>query len=221
MPRNRKAAEAIILKYVEKIAPNSANRKIYQELFESMTDAAFDEFMTDLESGKRFISIAAPHNYKGITIENNLSIASELGHDFFQKLWIGPKDDKPAYLTPVKYMLVDLPIRRQSQHLLKKRSIPEHNRTIDQLTGQPTNISKGAKVSYPELQVLAAMNMDNSLVELIKHRGGDKGGYNAMNAMVLRYGSANLKTLEQFSTGVQSTKALKTFLTAMHLRSVL
>jgi hypothetical protein len=118
-------------------------------------------------------------------------------------------------------MVIDLPIRRQSQHLQKKRSIPENNRVIDQLSGQPTGPSKGAKISYPELQVLAGMNMDSSLVELIKYRGGDKGGYNALNAMVGRYGAANLKTLSNYATGVQSTQTLKIFLTASHLKSTL
>jgi len=222
MPPNRKKAQDFILSYIDKIFPGGDNLKQYQDLFAGMSDVEFDNFMLDLESGKRFLVGTVPNLGRvKVSIENNIKIAKELGYDFFQRLWIGPKDDEPAYLTPVEYMVIDLPIRRQSQHLQKKRSIPENNRVIDQLSGQPTGPSKGAKISYPELQVLAGMNMDSSLVELIKYRGGDKGGYNALNAMVGRYGAANLKTLSNYATGVQSTQTLKIFLTASHLKSTL
>lgn len=215
---NRKAAQEFILKYIDKIFPGGDNKQQYEKLFASMSDVEFGKFINDLESGKRFLVATVPNtpNTK-VTMDNNMKVAKELGYDFFHKLWIGAKANEPAYLTPVEYLVMDLPIRRQSQHLQKKRSVPEHTKTIDQLTGQPTGPSKGAKISYPELQVLAGMNMDESLIELIKFRGGDSGGYNAMNAMVLRYGNANLKTLAAYGTGVRSTTTLKIFLRSMHL----
>lgn len=219
---NRKAAQDFILKYIEKIFPGKINKNKYIALFESMSDIEFDKFMRDLESKERFLVGYVPNlSEVKITVENNMKIAGELNYDFFQKLIIGPKKDELAYITPIKYLVVDLPIKRQSQHLQKKISIPEHNLTIDTMTYQPTGASKGAKISYNELQVLTGMNMNSSVLELIKYRGGDKGGYNALNAMITRYGTANLKTLEQYSTGVESTKTLKTFLTAMHLRNTL
>jgi hypothetical protein len=220
MAGNRKQAQAYILKYIDRLAPGGHNLKLYQDLFAAMNDAEFDRYMQDLKSGRKFLSIVAPNfGTTKISVQNNLAIADEIGHDFFQRLWIGPTDKQPAYLTPVKYLVIDLPLRRQSQHLIKKRSIPDNNRVVDQLTAQPTGPSKGAKISYPELQILAAMNMDESLTEMIKFRGGDKGGYNAMNAMMLRYGTASLKTLNQYATGVESTKTLKVFLTAAHLQN--
>lgn len=222
MSKQRKKAESFIIEYIDKIAPGGDNKKMYMEFFGNMSDKDFDDFMTSLESGEKFLVVVAPNLGKtDLTLENNLAIAEELGHEFFQRLWIGPKTNQPAYLTPVKFMVMDLPVRRQSQNLIKKISVPDNNKTVDHLTGQPTGASKGAKVSYPELQVLAGMGMDNSLLELIKMRAGDKGGYNAMNAMIMRYGSANLKTLGQYATGVESTKSLRTFLTAMHLKSSL
>lgn len=222
MAKNRAAAQDLILRYIDKIFPGGSNRQIYEDHFQSMSDVEFDRFISDLETGQRKLVAYVPNmGDVKVTVENNVKIGRELGHDFFQKLVVGPRDDEPSYITPIEYLVVRLPIRRQSQHLQKKRSIPEHNRTVDILTGQPSSSSKGAKISYPELQILAAMDMDSSLVELIKYRGGDRGGYNALNAMVSRYGSANLKALSQYATGVESTKTLKTLLTAMHLRSTL
>ena len=111
-------------------------------------------FIADLESGKRFLTIIEPNGLDtGLSVENNLKIAEELGHKFFQRLWIEGKEGEPAYLTPIEYLVVDLPIRRASQLLIKKIKVPEHNRVVDVLSGQPTGESKGAKISYPELQV--------------------------------------------------------------------
>jgi hypothetical protein len=222
MSGNRKKTELFIYEYIEKLLPNSGNLNIYKKLFASMSDEQFDSFMKDLESGKQILSIIAPNlsEFK-LSTERNLAIADELGHNFFEHIWIEGKDDMPTYLTPITYMVVDLPLRRASQILIKKIRVPDDMRTVDTLTGQPTGESKGAKISYPELQVCAAMGLENTMVELMKYRGGDNKGNVAYNAMISKYGTANLKTLSNYTSGVESTKTLKTFLTCMHISTIL
>lgn len=215
---NRKAASDIIISYIDKIAPG--NGETYKKLFASMSDKEFDAFISDLDSGEKFLIVISPNFTKNpITLENNLKIGDELGHNFFQRIWIEGKGDTPTYLTPNEYMVVDLPLRRASQLLVKKISVPKHNRVVDSLTGQPTGESKGAKISYPELQVAAAMGMENCMVELMKYRGGDSRGMAAMSNMLSKYGVANLDTLEPYSGGVESTRSLRTFLTSAHLKN--
>lgn len=194
MPGNRKRAETFIYEYIEKLLPKSGNVNIYKKLFASMSDEQFDSFIKDLESGKQILSIIAPNlaEFK-LSTERNLAIAEELGHNFFEHIWIEGKDDIPTYLTPITYMVVDLPLRRASQILIKKISVPDDMKTVDTLTGQPTGESKGARISYPELQVCGAMGLENTMVELMKYRGGDNKGNVAYNAMISKYGSANLK----------------------------
>jgi len=222
MAGNRAKAEAIILKYIKRLSPKSSNDSLYKELFANMSDKDFEAFISDLESGKRFLSIIEPNGLNtGLSVENNLAIAEEIGHKFFQKLWIEGKEDEPAYLTPIEYLVVDLPVRRASQLLIKKIKVPEHNRIVDTLSGQPTGESKGAKISYPELQVCAAMGLENSMVELMKYRGGDLKGNKAYNAMLSQLGTTNLTTLSNYSSGVESTATLKTFLNCMHLSNSL
>lgn len=222
MSGNRKKSELFIYEYIEKLLPKSGNVNIYKKLFASMSDEQFDSFMKDLESGKQILSIIAPNlsEFK-LSTERNLAIADELGHNFFEHIWIEGKDDMPTYLTPITYMVVDLPLRRASQILIKKIRVPDDMRTVDTLTGQPTGESKGAKISYPELQVCAAMGLENTMVELMKYRGGDNKGNVAYNAMISKYGTANLKTLSNYTSGVESTKTLKTFLTCMHIAASL
>lgn len=224
MAKNRQAAEEFIISYIEKISPGGENAAIYKSAFSKMSNSQFDEFMSGLEKGTNQLSIQAPNKGSAkLNIINNVAIARELGHDFFQRLWFhGDKEtNTPTYLTPVKYMVVQLPIRRQAQLLVKKIAIPENNKHIDQLTGQVTGTSKSSKISYPELQILQSMGLKNSIIELMKYRGGDIGGFSAMNKVISRDGYVHQKTIAPYATGVESTNLLKTYLTCAHLRNTL
>lgn len=220
--KNRSKAQEFIIQMIEALMPGSDNTKIYEEFFASMDDDQFDAFMKDIEGGIKKLAIIAPNFGKQrLSVERNLEIAKKLGHKFFERIWIEGTGDIPTYLTPIPYMVVDIPLRRQAQLLIKKISIPEDNKTIDNMTGQPTGSSKGSKISYPETQVMAAMKLDNATIEMLKYRGGDIGGFVAMNKMISRNGGVSLKTVEQYATGVESTRTLKTFLTCMHLENTL
>ncbi len=222
MSGNRQAATNFILKYIDKIMPDGTNKKTYADFFSGMSDQEFDQFMNGLETGEKFLTITAPNFAKvKLNVDRNLEIAEELGHNFFPQIWIGSHDGQPTYLSPIPYLVVDLPLRRASQSLIKKIKVAEDNKTVDTLTNQATGKSKGARVSFPELQVLAAMNLDNSIIELMKYRGGDARGFNAMNNMIAKQGTAVMKTLSSYASGVESTRTLKTFLTCMHLKSTL
>lgn len=222
MTTNRKKAEEFILEFCQNIEPTGYNEGKYKTIFKNMSDKDFDTYMENIRKEKSYLVIFKPmYKAKGITIENNLKVGKKYGLEFFEHLIISNQKDTPDYKTPIKYLVIDLPFRRQSQNLVKKISVPEDNKTIDELTYQPTSNSKGAKISYPELQVLTGMGLDNSITELIKFRGGDRGGFNAYNAMFLRYGSVNLKTLNNYSTGVESTKTLKTYLLSAHINNTI
>ncbi len=215
---NRKKAEEFILQFMKDVEPTGYNVEQYKKAFAEMSDKDFDVFMKGLRDGSKRLPVFAPmYKNRGITVENNLKIAPKYGVEFFEPLVVSGEKGMPDYQTAIKYLVLDLPYRRQSQTLDKKISLPSNNKVIDQLTYQPTGDSKGSKISYPELQVLIGMGLDKSITELFKFRGGDRGGFSAYNAMFLRYGSANLSTLSSFSTGVESAKTLKTYLTAAHL----
>lgn len=216
---NRKAAEKAILDFFKSIEPTGHNVKRWTAIFENMSDKQFDDYMKGIREGSKYLVIFKPtYEAVGMTIDNILKTADKYGIPLFERLVIENDRTVPDHTTPIEYFVVDLPYRRQSQNIVKKISVPDDNKTIDQLTFQPTGASKGAKISYPELQVLIGMGLDNTISELIRYRGGDKGGFAAYNAMFLRYGSVNLKTLGNYSTGVESTKTLKTLLAGMHLK---
>ncbi len=219
---NRKAAEDFILAFMKDVEPTGYNVEQWKKILKSTSDKDFDTYMKNIRDGKQFLVVFRPmYKAKGITVENNLKVAKKYGLEFFERLIFTGDEKNPDHKSSIEYLVIDMPYRRQSQTLDKKISLPDDNRTIDELTYQPTGASKGAKISYPELQVLIGMGLDNSISELIKFRGGDRGGFNAYNGMILRYGSANLKTLNNYATGVESTKTLRSYLTAAHLSTTL
>lgn len=223
MPGNRKAMEAFILSCLDEMLPDGYNTALYKkEVFAKMNDDEFDQFVKDLKSKKKQLAIVVPNfSQVKISMERNFALGDKLGHSFFQHIWMPAKDGMPAYKTPVPYLVIHLPLLRQAQLLEKKISIPDDNLTVDDLTGQPTGGSKGSKISYPEVQVIAALGLDKSLEEMMKYRGGDEKGFAAMNAMIARTGSVSMKSIEPYASGVKSVQALNAFLTAMQLKSTL
>lgn len=221
MAGNRGKAEAFILKYIEKLA-DKFNREIYEKLFADMSDKQFDDFMKGLEEGSVDLAMIEP-NFTDTEnpIQKNLDLADELGHNFFERIWMSDDIGTPSYLSNIPYLVIDLPVRRQSQLLDKKVSIPEDNRSVDDLTGQPTGKSKGSRISYPETNILAAMNLDSTLIELLKFRGGDGKAFNAMNKEISNTGAVSLNSIYDPATKVRSTTTLSAYLKGMHLDNTL
>jgi hypothetical protein len=221
---NRKAAEKVLLEEViEGILPGSINTQIYRDILKVMTDADFDQWITDLENGTRYLAIIAPElSGPSLSVERNLDLADKWGHKFFERIWMDPQNGSPAYLSNDEYLVVDLPLKRQAQFLIKKISIPEDNRSIDTLTGQPTGKSKGSKISWPELQILAALGgFDDTIAEFFKFRGGDLQGFNAMNHQIAQTGGVSLNAVGSLGTKVKAVQSLSTLLTSSHLTNTL
>lgn len=220
MAKNRAAFIQTVLEGIEAIIPKSPNTEMYRQMFDKMNDEQLEQFVEDLKTRKKLLSIIVPNNQKySLSVKRNLEIAEKWGHQFYQHIWMNPGGGLPKYLTPKKYLVMMLPFKRQAQHLVKKISIPEDNKTIDDLSGQPTGPSKGSKISYPEIQILTALNLDNCLVEFLKYRGGDIKGFDAMNTSIARTGGVSLDSIKRLGTKVKSTTTLATLLTAMHLEN--
>ena len=219
---NRKAAEKYICDYIDRFLENTSNSEIYKNLFASMSDENFLAFMKKLKEGSAKLAIIVPNfSESKLSMERNFKIAKELNFSYFERIWMNDGDGTPPYLTPIKYMVVDLPLRRQAQLLVKKISIPEDNKSVDDLTGQPTGKSKGSKISYPEIQILAALDLEDTLTELIKARGGDNDMFNNMNNAISKTGAVSLKAIDTGNTTVTSTDTLKTLLTCCHLANTI
>jgi len=223
MAGSRKEAEAFIVKHIDMILPGSENKAFYERLFKTMSDKAFDQLMNDIELGARNLVIYAPNFKDGykLSTERNIEIAKKLGHNFFSRLWIGATEETSEYLTPIPYLVYDMPVRRASQTISSKIKVPENNAIVDRTTGQATSSSKASRISLPQLQILSAFNLKESVKEMIKFRGGDTSGFRAMNASISTFGHVSLKAIEPYSQGVESTKTLRVLLNGAHIKNTL
>lgn len=218
MAGNRKAAEEFILKYIGKILPTSENVAYYTEKFASMSDAQFDTMMDNIENHGFVLPLIAPNLSKDkLDTSRNIKIGEELGHTFFERLKLTDDASGVTYTTPLPYMIVDLPIRRQVQTLSKKMAVPENNNVRDELTDQATGPSKGSGLSFPETQVLVALGMDDLIEELIKVRGGDEAAFNKMNKDIIQTGESSLSDIRLLGTRAKATDTLSAILKGMHL----
>lgn len=216
---DRKKATDFILKNIERILPGSGNKEYWEEELGAMSDKAFGEFMNKLASGEEILSISVPNgSKKKLSIERNIEHAEAIGLELFQHLILTEPNTGITYKTPNRYLVIDLPVRRQAQMLKKKSSIPDGSRRIDELTGQAVKPSTGSKLSFPELQALKAQGLNTSIVELIKFRGGDRRSYAALQRSASEFGEVSQEAISSVVKGVvTSTQTLSSYLTVMHL----
>lgn len=222
MTPKRKKAQDYILQYIGEIVSGKENIELYENLFKSMNDKEFDNFMKRLRDGEIHLSIVCPNDGKTrVTVENNLKVAKKLGHEFFQRVKITNHPDYPDHMLPNKVLTMWISIRRAQQLLTKKISIPEHNLVRDQLTGQVAGDSRSAKFSYPEQQIALTHGLEKTAEEFVKIRGGDLGASKAMNDYLFKDGEVSQKQIDVWSTSVRSTKTLKQYFNGMHIKSTL
>mgnify|MGYP007064787924 CR=1 FL=1 len=227
MNTKRKAVQDYIIKYVGAIVVGNENTKLYQDLFDRMTDEEFDRFMVGMKEGKIHISIVVPNDGKTrVSVENNFRVAKQLGHEFFQRVKVTNHPDYPDHMLPIKALTMILPIRRAQQLLSKKISIPEHSMTTDVLTGQVAGKSRSSKLTYPEQQMLIAMDMKDTATEMVRIRGGDLKAQSEYVRQLANNGEVSQKDILDVANlvsngGVVSTRTLKYYLQGMHIKNTL
>ena len=217
----RKEIEELIYATVDDILPDGKNKEIYKKLFSNMGDKEFDAFMEKLISSKGTLHLVCPANSeKKLSVTRNIKIAkTRFNYDFFQSIKMTDKETGVAYETPKKYIMLHLPVRRAIQTLQNKASIPKNQFSVDQRTEQATGASKGSRLSMPEIQILKAQEMDDSIIELIKHRGGDTKAFHAFNQSIVKTGGVSQKTLNSLNTRPKATEVLGIFFKAMHINN--
>jgi len=219
MAGNRKRAEALCIELINELVPDGSNEALYREAFKAMDDDQFDQWIQGLESGKIRLAIVVPSFSESGKKFNNrhlLNVAKKWGHDFFERIWL-PTSDGTLSLSNHKYLVIELPVRRQAQILEDKISLPTDNNTIDQQSGQPSGDSKGSRLSSVEIGIIDNLDLPEPLLELIKYRGGDVQGFRLIVDQIHQTGSASLEATSVIPTEVVAKRTLSTLLTSQHL----
>lgn len=221
----RKQVTAFIGDAIGKIIPgDKSNVELITTFLNKMSEEDFDSYIRslarpedpDMEHEQEILPFVAP-NFKDprVTMENLMALAEEIDHPLFEQLWLTDPQTGTTYLTPNKYPVSMQLIRRQAQMLTKKSSIPENTRHVDELTGQVTGKSKGSKISYPEVSAQLSQGLENTLVEEIKVRGGDRLAQIEFDRQLIETGEASLSDVTDGTGTTKATSAVAILLRGM------
>lgn len=216
MDPKRKRAQDKIIRTMNILDPSGDNGKRYAEMFDNMSDAQFKTFMSNIRDGKEQLFVYAPNMKNTITMRSIRNAADDIGLQLFERVYIKDEVTGKTYLTPHRYPILKLPIRRVSQYLMKKLSVPEGDSKTDLLTGQVIRPDKGSSVSLIEMQTLHGKGLDKTIIELIKPRGGDIHAYAELKSQLEETGSANLSDMN-IDSSPRSVTVADIYLKGMHL----
>lgn len=215
MAVTRKQVTDFIVNNIAMIIPgDDYNPRVTRERLERMSDSEFDQYIRSLRRPKteeerehqEILPFYSPiMDDTRITMDNLMLVAESVGLPLFERLWITDPQTGRCYLTPNAYPVLMMLVRRQAQMLTKKSSIPEDARSVDEMSGQVTGKSKGSKISFPEVQAQLAQNLEATLIEEIKVRGGDRQAQVEFDRQLMEYGSASLNDVTQDGQVTSST----------------
>jgi len=211
---SRKEMENDLITFIEEISDKS-NSDRYRKVLKEMNDSEFNIFMDGIEEGKINLAVVQPTGIKNtVTVEKTMAVAEKYNIKLLDKVVF--KDDNP-YIPNLEMSILRLPNKRTVQTLASKIGVPVDSKTTDTTTGQVTGKSSSSKITLPEAQLLDSLGLKDSLVELMKIRGGDQGALRTYNAMLENHGTANQEIINRYGTGVVSSKVLESMFNSMLL----
>ncbi len=222
---SRREVTAFIIESLAGIIPGDRyNADLAEKRLNAMSDAEFDQYVRALGKpateeervNQEIIPFYSP-NLKDprITMESLMQVAEKIGHPLFERIWLTDPQTGETYLTPHQYLILDMMVRRQAQMLTKKSSIPENTRHVDEMTGQVTGKSKGSKISFPEFQSQLSQGLEQTLVEEVKVRAGDRTAQVEFDRQLIENGEASLEDVTAGGGVTKSTSSVANWLRGM------
>ncbi len=213
MKTNRAAAQAKIIQRMKEWDPSGINAKQYEDVFKEMSDAQFDTFMQKMISGENPLSGTAP-NFSNVKagVANNVKLAASMGYDMYKRIWIEDPITGKRFLSPLRHLVYEVNVCRQTQTLDHKISVAKDNTHVDERTGQPTGDSRSAQCSGPELMMLKSRGLTSSITEMMKFRGGDNTSMRHIDNSIIRTGTGSMNAVpgarDRMPKSVQTMSAI-------------
>ena len=173
MNKKREEVQKFLLKYLKMVEPEGKNVKFYTYKWEKMSDKEFDTWMQNLRNHEDIFQIQAPSYVTNIKMPDLLKVVKDLDIKLFHHLKLWDPVTESYYHTENKYMVLKLPTRRMIQFVDHKLSVAESDEKTDTITGQVRKPDQANGISNIEVQALYARGLKNTILELIKYRGGD------------------------------------------------
>lgn len=225
MSKRKKVTDFIVGAVNDIIPAFKDNGIMLRETLDALSDKEFDEYVrgfrntpgADHTKPRSIIPYYLPNLSKHrLNIGRLFDLHDKIGRPARQRLIMSDALTGMEYLTPHLYPIVVLPVRRQSQTIAKKSSIPSGRQPIDELTHQPIQTSKGASLTQPEIGSLAARGLDSTLYELLNVRGGNETARREFRKQLLETGEGSLDSLSGVGT-IKSVDTMSIFLNGMNL----
>jgi hypothetical protein len=216
---NRQVFIDELMKGFDQICPGHKCAAIYVPWLKSMSDKEFQALMSDIESDKYVIPLIIPNLGKSrLNVARNLKVGKSWGYEFFERIWITDSADPTVqYLSNKKYLIGEIPVRRQSQTSEAGLSTPMDNSHVDELSGAVTGLSKSSAMTAPEIQVLGNEGLYSTLEEFLSPRGGNAAAYQLMEQEIIDTGTGSLATARKSGQRVKSVEVAGILLKAAHL----
>ncbi len=212
----RQEIEDYVINLIKTSEPSGVNEKRYRDMFKGMSDAAFDTWINNIEAGIQHLEIYAPNMVVNLNEDDQLAAAKLIGVNPRERIYDIDPATKRRYLTPHKYFILSIYVRRLKQTVEDKRSVPASDQVINQLTGQVLKPDKGSSVSTVEATVLLSKDLVSTLEEFTNVRGGNIPAYAKLKADILTTGRADLSPTI-YDTRPRSVSVLQAYFDGMQL----
>lgn len=216
MSKRRKVFETKFISYIKKVGLDKRNVTLYEKQFASLSDEEFHRMVEAIQEGDFILPVFSFNmSDKKLKLETIMEVGESLGIKWFNRLRLTDHITGEEYLTTPEYLVLQLEVRRQIQHLVKKRSTATDNKHIDQLSGQVTGVSKAASMTLPEITALSGKGLEESVIEMIKVNGGDSKAYADMLRQLRETGGFSLEPIKQLGSRVKSVETTNALLRGM------
>lgn len=202
----RKEATLYWLELLRECRPGNRNIAVYDKYLNGLSDKEFDNLLLEkCEKGGMVLPYTCPNiEEPDVEIETCFKIAKRLRINFFQRIIETSPVTGVKKMSPGAYPILRSYVRRQSQHVIKGKSVAENTRFTDNLSGQAIGISKTAKISQPELGVLKDQGLNHAIYEFTGVRGGNTKGLREAKRSLINNGSYNLEDIKKLGTRSES-----------------
>ena len=203
MPDNkRQQIESMVIKTMQLMDPTGINAKKYQQMFQSMNDAQFKQwieaFLQDDKSNFRLDIEEFGNGTRSLKFENIEKAANFLKVPLFEYVYlphISTNPNRPVR-TKQPVLVGYLNIKRVQQFVTKKTGLSLDDTDRDEFTGKMKGDSKGGTTTGIENELLAGMGADKILSEISGARADNVTEYNNMLSEIAEHGSVELEKIK-------------------------
>lgn len=208
-----KEATKWLLDIVKQLPAGDRNVEIYKEAFAGFKEKDWQNLLEQYQAGN-FIFPLFIYNMSEDRIDEKqvMEVGEKIGIQYFQHLTLTDPVTGEQYTTPVKYLVLDLPMRRLIQHILDKMSTAKNDNVVDHVSGQATGDSKSSSISLPELGVLNANDLIYPALEFVKGRGGDEKAYDEIMKQIEETGSFSMDRVSELNSKPKIVESLRFWL---------